>query len=377
MMRSALFTILCLFTSGTHALSQQPLPYTFGPGFHAQECDDLLRLNSAFLDTTPGNRFLDFIPHHRFSYRSESIGLDNAWDLWIREDSTVVIVLRGTTLNPKSVLADFFCAMSPAQGHLVLPAGDTLTYQLADYDRAAVHTGFLLGFGFLARDIRPRVDSLYALGYRHYVVTGHSQGGALCYYVSAWLYYLEKNGTYPGLLVKTYASAAPKVGNMYFAYDYDHITRAEWAFSVVNTADPVPEMPFTTQQVDVDMNQPNPILNLMKRFDDLPFFKRFVLKRAFSRMQKGAAKSSAAYQRYLGGYTGKLIQDLVPGLTIPDMVNTTYFVRPGAPITLMVNASYYTHFEALAKEGAYYHHNPITYRYLLRQYYDGITPLRK
>ncbi len=337
----------------------------------------MLRINTAFLDTTPGNRFEGFVPHHRFSYRSANIGLDNAWDLWLRDDSTVVIALRGTTADAKSILADFFCAMSPAQGKLMLLPGDTLAYKLAEYDKAAVHTGFLLGFGFLARDIRPRVDSLYALGYRQYVVTGHSQGGALCYYVSAWLYYLEKNGTYPDLLVKTYASAAPKVGNMYFAYDYDHIARAEWAFSVVNTADPVPEIPLTTQQVDVDMNEPNPILGLMKRFDDLPFFKRLVLKRAFNRMRKGAAKSSAAYQRYLGGYTGKFILDLVPGLALPDTVNTTYFVRPGVPITLMVNEAYFTHFEELAKQGPYYHHNPITYRYLLRQYYDGVNPMEK
>lgn len=355
----------------------QPASHRFGKGFDAQECDNLLRLNAAFLDTTKGNHFEKFLPQYRFVYRSASMGLDNVWDLWIRNDSTVVITLRGTTADPKSILADFLCAMSPAKGQLVLSPDDTLDYQLAAHPRAAVHTGFLIGFGYLAKDMLPKIDSLYSSGYRNYLIAGHSQGGSLCYYVSAWLYYLAKHGGYPQLQVKTYASASPKMGNMYFAYDYDNAMHAEWAFSIVNTADPVPEMPFTTQQVDVDMNEPNPILNLMKRFDRLPFFKRLVLKRAFNKMRKGAAKSSRAYQKYLGGYTSKFIQNLVPGLSIPDTVNTTYFVRPGVPITLMTNEAYVDYFQDLAREGAYYHHNPKTYRYLLRQYYEGLAKMEE
>ncbi len=371
----ALFSLCCWLSGGISVA--QTSSHRLAPGFDPQECDDMLRLNFAFLDTTPGNQFDHFLPSHRFVYRSENIGLDNAWDLWIRGDSTVVVVLRGTTADPKSILADFLCSMSPAQGTLVFPAGDTLTYQLAADKKAAVHTGFLIGFGFLARDMMPKIESLYSGGYCDFIVTGHSQGGSLCYYASAWLYYLAKNGTYPNLRVKTYASAPPKVGNMYFAYDYDNAMHAEWAFSVVNTADAVPEMPFTTQQVDIDMNEPNPILNLMKRFDSLPFFKRIILKRAFNRMRRGAAKSSKAYQKYLGGYTAKFIQNMVPGLTIPPTVNTSYFVRPGVPITLTVNDAYIEYFQDLAKEGPYYHHNPKTYRYLLRQYYPGLTELKK
>ncbi|MFB2121663.1 hypothetical protein [Parapedobacter sp. 2B3] len=348
---------------------------TFEPGFNPQESDELLALNFAFLDTNRNARFDTFLPGYRFLYRSESIGLDNAWDLWIRSDSTVTIVVRGTTANPKSILADFLCAMSPAQGTLILAPGDTLAYRLAAHEKAAVHTGFLIGFGYLAYDMRPKVDSLYAAGYRNFLVTGHSQGGALSYYTSAWLHYLEKDNIYRGIRVKTYASASPKLSNMYFAYDFDNVTRAEWAFSLTNSADVVPEMPFTTQQVDVDMNEPNPILRLMDRFDSLPFFQRLVMKRAFNRMRKGAAKSSLAYQKYLGGYTAKLIAEMVPGLELPHTINSTYFVRPGVPISLVVDDEYMNHFAPLAKEGPYYHHNPITYRYLLRKYYDGLPAL--
>jgi len=375
-MRYLVVLFVSYWLSATLVSAQQP-SYQFGPGFDAQEYDDLLRLNFAFLDTTPGNHFEQLLPLHRFVYRSASVGLDNVWDLWVRQDSTVIVLLRGTTADPRSILADFLCAMSPAEGHIVLAPGDTLNYQLATHPRAAVHTGFLIGFGYLAKDMLPKVDSLYVAGYHNYIVAGHSQGGSLSYYVSAWLHYLAKGGDYPDLRVKTYASAPPKMGNMYFAYDYDNAMRAEWAFSIVNTSDAVPEMPFTTQQVDVDMTEPNPILRLMKRFDDLPFFQRLVLKRAFNKMRRGAARSSKAYQKYLGGYTARFIQDMVPELVIPDTVNTTYFVRPGVPITLMTDNAYVDYFKELAKEGPYYHHNPTTYRYLLRRYYAGLAELTK
>src|SRR3546814_7335243 len=122
--------------------------------------------------------FVRLLLGYMFGYKSASVGGDNVWELWRRTDSTVIVMLRGTTADPKSILADFLCAMSPAKGHIVLAPGDTLDYQLAAHTRAAVHTGFLIGFGYLAKDMLSKVDSLYAAGYRNYLVAGHSQGGS-------------------------------------------------------------------------------------------------------------------------------------------------------------------------------------------------------
>lgn len=336
----------------------------------------MLRLNFAFLETAKSNQFENFLTNYKFIYRTPNTGLDNACDLWIRSDSTVVIALRGTTADPKSILADFYCEMAPANGIIVLAGHDTLKYQLASEERAAVHAGFLIGFGFLVRDISPKLDSLYKNGYHNYLITGHSQGGALCYYISSWLIYLRKNGTYPLIGVKTYASASPKMGNMYFAYDYDNITRSEWTFSIINSADPVPEFPFTTQQFEGDMNEPNPVLNLMKRFDGLPSNKAVLLKSAFSKMRKSATLSSNAYQEYLGSYCKKIIDQLKPGIKIPEKINTTYFVRPGVTISLMVNDAYLSRYKH-NNDGPYYHHGVNPYRFLLRQYYEGLTELKE
>lgn len=371
-MKILLLAILCLYSFST-AYSQFPAR-KFSAGFDAKECDELLALNVAFLDTTKADNFNGFQSGYKFLYRSQNIGLDNAWDLWVREDSTIVILLRGTTANPKSILADFYCAMMPAKGQVRLANNKNITYHLADDERAAVHAGFLIGFSYLSDDIAPKLDSLYKNGYYNYLIAGHSQGGSLCYLISSWMLHLKKSERYPLLQIKTYASAPPKVGNMYFAYDYDNLTRDGWAFSIVNSGDPVPEMPFTTQQVDIDMNEPNPILDMIKRFDNLPFFKRIMLKRAFRKMIKYSSKSSQSYQKYLGGYAGGVMNSMLPGLQLPEAVNTTYFVRPGTPITLLVNNQYFDYFKV--NDGVYYHHGITPYRFLLRQYYGGLMALK-
>ncbi|HEY8387096.1 MAG TPA: hypothetical protein VIK74_00750 [Parasegetibacter sp.] len=369
-MKTFLLLISSLLTGGV--LSAQTYS-GLKPGFDQVECDDLLHLNAAFVDTTPGNRFEGYHEGYTFLYRSPSVGLDNMWDLWLRSDSTVVILLRGTTSDPRSILADFYCAMLPASGKIVLSPEDTVHYHLADDKRACLHGGFLIGFAYLSKDILPKLDSLYQLGYTNYLVSGHSQGGSLCYYVSAWLMHLKKSLTYPLLQVKTYASAATKVGNMYFVYDYDNLSRAEWGFSIINSADPVPEMPFTTQQVDVDMNEPNPILNLMKRFNDLPFVQRVAVKSAFKKMIKKSAGSSKTYRKYLGGYSASFIKRFLPELELPEAYTSTYFMRPGVSISLLANDAYKEYYNGTSE--SYYDHSIKAYRFLLRQYYAGMESL--
>ncbi len=344
------------------------------PCFDPQESEDLLKLNFAFLDTVRSNPFKEFLEGYNIHYRTPAVGLDNSCDVWLRKDGTVVMMLRGTTANMQSFLADFYCAMIPASGTVQLSGNKKFDYKLAEDPRAAVHAGFLIGFVYLADNLKPLLDELYSKGHRNFLVAGHSQGGALCYYFGAWLHYLEKAGRYKDIVVKTYASAAPKMGNMYFAYDYDNANLSQWSYSIVNTLDPVPEMPFTTQQVDVDMNEPNPILNLMQRFDDMPLLKRIVLKSAFNKMRKRARKSSEAYQKYLGKYVGNFIHQSLAGIQLPPTVPSTYFVRPGVPITLTAHQPYLDYYKDAPK---YFHHGVDPYRFLLHQYYKNLPVFKE
>lgn len=363
-----------LFISITSSFAQ--LPYKFSSGFNPRECDEILLLNDAFMNRVPVEKFADSVSltEYRFIYRSPSVGLDNLWDLWVRSDSTIVMMLRGTTSDPKSLLADFYCAMIPAKGRVALSETESFDYKIAEHDRAAVHAGFLAGFAYVAYDAQPKIDSLYKAGYRNFLVGGHSQGGALVYYASAWLYYLEKDGVYPNIKVKAYATASPKMGNMYFVYDYDHIMRSEWAFSVTNSKDPVPEMPFTAQQLIPDMNEPNPLVAAKKGLKKQPLFKRMFLTNAYNKMDKKAVKSSKAYQKYLGKFVGKFVGDMVPGLKLPEPVNTTYFLRPGVPISLVPKEAYFEFFKESGND--YYHHGIESYRFLLRKQYEELGQLK-
>jgi hypothetical protein len=363
---SALYQIFSLlfFSFGCSAQT-----FELKEGFDAQECEDVFKLNFAFLDTVRLNKFPDFLKGYAIHYRSPSVGLDNSSDIWIREDSTVAIMLRGTTGKMESILEDFYCAMIPAKGIITLSKNKSFAYQLADDPRAAVHAGFLIGFAYLADDIQPQISNLYSQGYRKFLVGGHSQGGSLSYCISAWLMQLREKGVFEDIQIKTYASAPPKMGNMYFAYEYDNANLSRWSFSIVNTADPVPEMPFTTQQIEVDMNEPNPILNLVERFNALPFLKRVLLKNAFNKMRKRARQSSEAYQKYLGKHVGKFIHESLPEMILPKPVPSTYFVRPGVPITLSANDAYWAYCKDTPK---YFHHGVDPYRFLLRQYYRGL-----
>lgn len=367
--------LLFLVTFSLVTVQAQSEKRSLKPGFNAIEADESLLLFDAFMNRMPVEKYADSMGLSDFQlmYRSKSMGFDNLYDVWLHRDSIVVLMLRGTTQDSKSLLADFYCAMVPAIGEVKLNDSTKFNYKISADDRATVHAGFLAGFAFIANDFRATLDSLYKTGYRQFMVAGQSQGGALVYYTSAWLHYLSADGIYPGLIVKSYAAASPKMANSYFVYDYDHWTRSEWSFSITNSFDPIPEMPLTTQQLIPDINKENPLLAAKLGLKSEPFLKRMALKFAYNQMERKATKSSKSYQKYLGKYVGKFIGNMLPELELPEHVNTTYFLRPGVPISLVPTAEYFDYFNA--KKIDYYNHSIEAYRYLLRMQYKELPAM--
>ncbi len=116
----------------------------------------------------------------------------------------------------------------------------------------------------MANDIERNIKEQYANGIKDFIIAGHSQGAAVAFLLRSHLFYRTKEGALPkDIVYKTYCSAAPKPGNLYYAYDYDFINSGNWAFTVVNAADWVPETPFSIQQV-TDFNALNPFSNIKK-----------------------------------------------------------------------------------------------------------------
>ncbi len=332
---SGLISLLFIITA-PHSSHSQKLK----PGFDAQEYIELLKVSARHADTMYHKRVpapKDFKLH----YRSPVTGLDNRWDLWVKQDSMAVISIRGTTFTTTSWMANFYAAMVPAKGALLLSPNDTFNYELVSDNKATVQVGWLLSTAFLARSILPKIDSMYASGHHHFYIMGHSQGGAIAYMLIAHLYHLQQTGQLPAdIYFKTYCSAAPKPGNLFFAYGFEGLTKGGWAYTVVNAADWVPETPVTIQKLQ-DFNRVNPFSNYRKRFRKQGLFTQLLLGYVYRKLDKPTRKAVKRYIKYLGNYAHRIIQRTQPQLPRPSYSNTLNYARAGIPIVLMPDEEYY------------------------------------
>ena len=331
-----IFTIaLVVLTSFHNAFSQK-----LNPGYDSIEYFELLKISSQQGDTLY-NPDLPFPEKHTRTYRSPVMALDNRWELWESKDSVAVISIRGTTKNQLSWVENFFSAMVPATGKIKLSTDFEFDYQLAQDKDAAVHIGWLTAVGFLGRDMLPKIDSLKLKGTKEFLIIGHSQGGSIAILLAAYLENLKLKGELdPAIVFKTYSSAGPKPGNLFFAYDFEAKTQNGWAFNVVNTADWVPEGPFSIQTTD-DFNASNPFKLVNSGLKTLPFKQRVVLSKIYKKLDNPPKKANKRYQKYLGKMIGNNIQEALPGFEMPELYNSNNYVRTGRQIILHANDEYY------------------------------------
>ncbi len=334
------------------------------PYFDKDEYRELLYISAK--TNTPDTVVFKIPPpqHHTMIYRSKVLGLDNRWDLWIDSAHTVAVVsIRATTGNIESSLGNLYAAMVPAKGTLQLSKTDTFNYRLAPDDKAAVHVGWLLATAFLSEDIVPKIDSLYRTGVKNFLLMGHSQGGAINYLLTAYLYSLQKEKKLPAdIRFKTYCSAAPKPGNLYFAYYYENITD-KWAYNVVNSADWVPETPISIQTLN-DFNETNLFAETKIQMKKLKFPKNIILKKIYNRLSKPTEKAQKRYEKYLGDMTSKLIRKKLPDFTPPRYVNSNNYVRTGRTVVLYADEEYFKKFPEKSHDIGM-HHNFNAYLFLL------------
>lgn len=332
------------------------------PGFDKQEYIELLKVNALFGDSTMRSN-IPLPEHSKFLYRSAVVGLENRWELYLRDDHVAIISIRGTTASKESWMANFYSAMVPAIGALQLNDSDKFQYHLADNPKAAVHIGWLISTAYLSKSVVLKMDSLYRTGVKRFIITGHSQGGAIAYLMTAYLYQLKKEGKLAGdIEFKTYCSAGPKPGNLYFAYDYENETRGGWAYNVVNTADWVPETPVTIQTLH-DFNKTNIFAIAPDLFKKQKFPKNLLGKYVFNRLSKPGLKAQRVYEKYLGHYVSKQVIKQLPALKIPDYYHSTDFVRTGNYVLLYADSSYYKKYPD-SQTNVFIHHLFQPYLYL-------------
>lgn len=338
-------------------------------GFSPEEYRDFLGITAGSVNDTTFGKGIPRNPNLKRIYESPLVGLENKWYLWIDETQKIAwLTIRGTANNPTSWLANFYSAMIPAKGKMQITTENTFDYNFSDNPKAAVHVGWTLSTGALAETLVPKMDSLYQSGYRDFVISGHSQGGAITYLMTAHLYQLKAGGRWPEpIRIKTYASAAPKPGNLYFAYHYEYLTHGGWAFNVVNAADWVPETPFSVQTVN-DFNTSNPFSDAKSFIKKQKFPKNLIFKKVYNNMDKHTQKAKNRFQKYLGSYAEKEVKKTLPDFQSPPFFDSNHFSRAGDFIVLSPDEEYYKIYPD-EKEKVFKHHALQPYLYLLdRQY---------
>jgi heat shock protein HslJ len=336
------------------------------PGFDKLEYLELLRISSRFGDSAYRSK-IESPLSSRFVYRSPVVGLDNVWELWKQDRGVAVISIRGTTGSSTSWMANFYAAMVPAKGQLQMSKSETWNYELAQSSTAAVHAGWLIAMAFLSKDILPKLDSAYHNGTREFIISGHSQGGAIAYLLTAHLYQLRSTGKIPSDIVfKTYCSAGPKPGNLYFAYEYEDKTKNGWAFNVVNSADWVPETPMSIQTME-DLNPVNPFEDPKKLFSKLKFPQNIAMRFVLNRLDNPTKRARKNYKKYLGNFVGKSVGKKLDGFTPPEYYNSVDYVRTGAQIVLLADDAYYQQFPQ-DREKIFTHHLHQPYIFLTERY---------
>ncbi|MBX6380700.1 MAG: lipase family protein [Thermoflavifilum aggregans] len=302
-------------------------------------------------------------PNLRLIYRSPDVGLSNSWDLWIQGDSLAIVSVRGTVNRPDSWLENFWAAMVPAQGEWQINDSTRFVYRLADDPRAAVHAGWLLGVASMAPDIVRHLHQVYQQGIRQVIITGHSQGGVISYLLAAYLHYLPDPVVADSLQYQVYASAAPRPGNLYFAYDFDEAFRGR-AFHIVNPEDWVPQTPLTVQTLH-DMAAVNPFADVSSLFQGSNWLVRWYLRSQFNKLKRRTDKANRMMTHLFGSKMQKAVKHYLPQLRFPVYAHSVEYTSAGMPVVLKPDSVY---FQKAVFNGKNYfvHHALSAYAYLVK-----------
>lgn len=354
-----IFVICLLLFSITNLSTAQKLQ----PGFEKEEFIELLKIGARTSKDSSYYKKLPAPQQSKLVYQSPLVGFDNFWQLWMRNDSVAIISIRGTTKTLLSFLANMYAVMVPASGSIELEKDFPFNYKLSTNPKAAVHVGFLMATAYLSRDILPQIDSCYKTGTREFIISGHSQGGAITYTMTSYLEQLKKEGRLPmDIRFKTCAVAAPKPGNLYYAYEFEALTKNGWSYNVVSTVDWVPEMPFSIQTVN-DINKINPFVNAKSMIKKRKFPVDLVLLHAYNKLSKPAKKAQRNYEKWLGNRMQKLVKKNLTSFTPPSYYSSNNYVRTGNTVLLVPDSLYYIMFPE-NKDSIWRNHTQVPYLFL-------------
>jgi triacylglycerol lipase len=234
-------SLICLlaFTIYTHSFAQPE------NGLNREELRDMIAICNSYSFIELYNSDAGILPKgYEKIYSSGVFGMDNKYQIY-KKGELAVISFRGSAGNKLSWLENVNSAMVPAKG-VIRISGEDFNYCFAQDTAAAVHSGYALGMAYLSKDLLYHINVLNNQGIFTIIITGHSQGGALANMLRAYLENLSHYEISKKNKFRTYAFAAPMVGNRYFIAEYNarYCTNSS-SFNIIIPSDPVPDMPFS------------------------------------------------------------------------------------------------------------------------------------
>ncbi len=309
------------------------------PGFDRDEYIELLKVSQQQTDTFITKVNLAWPQGIERLYQSERMGLENAWEFWMRDDGVGIISIHGTKPLYWSWMENFYSGMVPATGSWQINNNYLFDYKLSEDSNAYVHAGWLSGLAYLGPDILEKINKYSNEGVTDFIIMGHSQGGAIAFLLNSWLHYLPEGSVAENIRFKTYCSAAPKPGNLYYAYDFEYINYGGWACRVVHSEDWVPETPFSIQTAD-DINERSPFNMAEEGFKQLSLVKRVALKSIYNGMNKSVDKARDKFIKSLAYRMYGLIEENQPELAEPEYAKCMAYMTCGTPIILRPDPEY-------------------------------------
>lgn len=348
------------------------------PGFDKREVRDMIAICNSFTFLDIYNTDVTIIPKgYKKIYTSGVFGMDNKFQLY-QKDKVVVINLRGSTDKKVSWIANIYSAMVPAAGTINI-AGEDFNYCFARDTNAAVHGGYALAIAYLHRDLLYHISNLNRNGIYDFIITGHSQGGAMANILRAYFENLSDSVLAGENNFKTIAFAAPMVGNKAFALEYNEwFSNNNTSFNIVNPADPIPKFPASYNDSDYLSDNLEALISDKESFD----FKKMATDGLFMLFEKEITQSvkrlgysaSAQISRELGPVTmPEYIDDFnyqilknrieIPPVEYPKMLKDSSIIQNDSLMAIYTIGpdGHFTNEELYIKEPWAYQHKPYNY----------------
>ncbi len=306
------FSLLCLSLSAK-----------LQPGFDKQEALEMIQLCNSYSFIELYNNDDEIIPQgYEKTYSSGVFGMDNMFQVYTSDRGYAVINLRGSTDKKISWMENFYSAMIPSTGTIQIK-DRSIDYKFAEDTAAHVHAGYALGIAYLNDDIIFHIKHLNALGIYDIILTGHSQGGALCQLLLSYLAYLPEGTISPDNTFKIYSFAAPMVGNAAYAAEYNTLhTETNMSQLIIIEEDVVPALPLAYR--DGPLLTEAEILSLLDREQSFDF--KAVAYNGFVNIFE---KSIVGVNKWFSDKVDKQIGNNLGSYSIPPYTHDINYSRVG------------------------------------------------